>query len=101
MGKLISLTKAAAENMKLSTELTQPATIIAMAKALNKIPMDRITFVQYPGATGGTGIYAGISGGGRYVETGAAIGVRAANGGCQQRFKVNYVVARLTGAVKL
>jgi LCP family protein required for cell wall assembly len=59
VGKLISLTKAAAENMKLSTELTQPATIIAMAKALNKIPMDRITFVQYPGATGGTGIYAG------------------------------------------
>jgi anionic cell wall polymer biosynthesis LytR-Cps2A-Psr (LCP) family protein len=59
VGKLISLTKAAAENMKLSTELTQPATIIAMAKALNKIPMDRITFVQYPGATGGSGIYTG------------------------------------------
>lgn len=58
-GKLIGLTKAAAENMQLSKELTQPATIIAMAKALNKIPMDRITFVQYPGATGGTGIYEG------------------------------------------
>jgi LCP family protein required for cell wall assembly len=58
-GKLIGLTKAAAENMQLSKELTQPATIIAMAKALNKIPMDRITFVQYPGATGGTGIYSG------------------------------------------
>lgn len=58
-GKLIGLAKAAAENMQLSKELTQPATIIAMAKALNKIPMDRITFVQYPGATGGTGIYEG------------------------------------------
>jgi len=58
-GKLIGLAKAAAANMQLSKELTQPATIIAMAKALNNIPMDRITFVQYPGATGGTGIYAG------------------------------------------
>lgn len=57
--KLIGLTKAAAANMQLSTELTQPATVIAMAKALNKIPMDRITFVQYPGSTGGVGIYAG------------------------------------------
>src|SRR5690606_19988506 len=59
VGKLIGLAKAAAENMQLSKELTQPATIVAMAKALNKIPMDRITFVQYPGATGGTGIYEG------------------------------------------
>jgi LCP family protein required for cell wall assembly len=59
VSKLISLTKAAAENMQLSKELTQPATIIAMAKALNKIPMDRITFLQFPGSTGGTGIYAG------------------------------------------
>jgi len=59
VGTLMSLAKAAAANMKLSTELTQPATIVAMAKALNKIPMDRITFVQYPGSTGGTGIYSG------------------------------------------
>ncbi|QEO10735.1 LytR family transcriptional regulator [Protaetiibacter larvae] len=59
VGKLIGLTKAAAANMQLSTELTQPATVVAMAKALNKIPMDRITFVQYPGSTGGQGIYAG------------------------------------------
>lgn len=59
VGTLMSLAKAAAANMTLSTELTQPATIVAMAKALNKIPMDRITFIQYPGATGGTGIYSG------------------------------------------
>ncbi|WP_246140028.1 LCP family protein [Protaetiibacter larvae] len=57
--KLIGLTKTAAANMQLSTELTQPATVVAMAKALNKIPMDRITFVQYPGSTGGSGMYAG------------------------------------------
>ncbi|TXK18685.1 LCP family protein [Homoserinibacter sp. GY 40078] len=59
VGKLISLTQAAAKNMSLSEELTQPATIIAMAKALNNIPMDRITFVQYPGTTGVGGIYTG------------------------------------------
>ena len=58
-GRLISLAKAAAANMTLSQELTQPATIIAMAKALDNIPMDRITFVQYPGVTGQGGIYAG------------------------------------------
>ena len=58
-GTLLSLAKAAAANMTLSKELTQPATIIAMAKALNNIPMDRITFVQYPGSTGGEGIYEG------------------------------------------
>jgi hypothetical protein len=51
--------------------------------------------------TRGTGIYLGISGRGRYVETGAAIGLRAANGGCQQRFKLNYVVAQLKGTVRL
>ncbi len=57
--KLIGLAQVAADNMILSKELTQPATIVAMAKALNKIPMDRITFIQYPGSTGGTGIYTG------------------------------------------
>lgn len=59
VSKLISLAQVAAENMQLSRELTQPATIVAMAKALNNIPMDRITFVQYPGSTGGDGIYLG------------------------------------------
>ncbi|TPX03574.1 LytR family transcriptional regulator [Schumannella luteola] len=59
VGTLMSLAKAAVANMQLSTELTQPATIVAMAKALNNIPMDRITFIQAPGSTGGTGIYSG------------------------------------------
>ena len=59
VGTLMSLAKAAAANMTLSKELTQPATIVAMAKALNNIPMDRITFVQYPGSTGGDGMYKG------------------------------------------
>jgi len=55
--KLLSLAYAAKDNMTLSAELAQPATMVAMAKALSRIPMDRITFVQYPGSTGGTGIY--------------------------------------------
>jgi len=59
VGKLIGLAKAATANMTLSKELSQPATMIAMAKALNNIPMDRITFVQYPGTTGQGGIYTG------------------------------------------
>ncbi len=57
--KLLSLAYVAKDNMILSSELAQPATMVAMAKALARIPMDRITFVQYPGATGGTGIYEG------------------------------------------
>ncbi len=57
--KLLSLAYVAKDNMVLSSELAQPATMVAMAKALARIPMDRITFVQYPGGTGGTGIYEG------------------------------------------
>jgi LCP family protein required for cell wall assembly len=56
-GKLWGLAQIAGEKMTLSAELTQPTTMIAMAKALDNIPMDRITLVQYPGGTGGTGIY--------------------------------------------
>lgn len=59
VSKLLSLAYVARDNMTLSSELAQPATMVAMAKALARIPMDRITFVQYPGSTGGTGIYEG------------------------------------------
>lgn len=59
VGKLIGLANVAKDNMILSTELAQVPTMVAMAKALSRIPMDRITFVQYPGSTGGTGIYEG------------------------------------------
>jgi hypothetical protein len=51
--------------------------------------------------TGGSGIYRGIAGGGHYLETGAAIGVRAPGGGCERRFKLNYVVAHLRGITRL
>lgn len=59
VGKLISLANVARDNMVLSSELAQIPTMVAMAKALSRIPMDRITFVQYPGSTGGSGIFAG------------------------------------------
>lgn len=55
--KLYGLAKAATQNMTLSRELTQIPTMIALAKALANIPMERITFVQYPGTTGHPGIY--------------------------------------------
>jgi len=57
VGKLWGLAQIASEKMKLSEELIQPTTMIAMAKALDNIPMERITLVQYPGTTAGTGIY--------------------------------------------
>lgn len=59
VGKLLALANVAKDNMRLSDELAQVATMVAMAKALSNIPMERITFVQYPGSTGGTGIYEG------------------------------------------
>jgi LCP family protein required for cell wall assembly len=59
VGKLIGLANVAKDNMILSKELAQVPTMVAMAKALSRIPMDRIVFAQYPGSTGGTGIYEG------------------------------------------
>ena len=59
VAKLYGLATAAQQNMTLSAELSQPLTMVAMAKALSRIPMERITFVQYPGSTGGTGIFEG------------------------------------------
>ncbi|MEO7374070.1 MAG: LytR family transcriptional regulator, partial [Terrimesophilobacter sp.] len=44
--------------MTLSNSLKNVNTMVAMAQVLKKLPLDRIMFVQYPGVTGGTGIYA-------------------------------------------
>ncbi len=57
--KLYNLAAAALESMKLSTSLANASTMVSIALALKDIPLERVTFVQYPGATGGTGIYAG------------------------------------------
>ncbi len=57
--KLYNLAAAALESMVLSTSLGNASTMVSIALALKDIPLERVTFVQYPGATGGTGIYAG------------------------------------------
>jgi LCP family protein required for cell wall assembly len=46
--KLYGLATAAAEHMTLSKELASPTTMVSIALALKDIPLDRITFIQYP-----------------------------------------------------
>ena len=57
--KLYELADAALTHMQLSTSLAQVDTMIAIAQALKDIPLERVTFVQYPGTTGGDGVYLG------------------------------------------
>jgi len=57
--KLYSIAQAAVTNMELSSNFRNTDTLISIAKALNTLELDQVTFVQYPGTTGGTGIYAG------------------------------------------
>ena len=59
VGTLYNLANAALSNMKLSSSLADPGTMVSIALALKDIPLERVTFVQYPGNTGGEGIYAG------------------------------------------
>ncbi|EAR23969.1 membrane protein [marine actinobacterium PHSC20C1] len=55
--KLYNLADAAIANMQLSKGLSDIPTMVSIALALKDIPLDRIQFVQYPGTTGGTGVY--------------------------------------------
>jgi len=57
--KLYNLANAALSSMTLSSGLADPSTMVSIALALKDIPLERVTFVQYPGRTGGEGIYAG------------------------------------------
>jgi LCP family protein required for cell wall assembly len=59
VGKLYSIAQVVTQSMTLSTEMANPDTLVALAQALNKVGLDRMTFVRYPGTTGGTGIYQG------------------------------------------
>ena len=59
LSKLYPLVNTASTSLKLSTSLANPDTMISIALALKNIPLERVTFVQYPGTTGGEGIYAG------------------------------------------
>ena len=57
--KLYSLARAAASNMTLSEGLTDVNTMVQIGSALRDLPLDQVNFVQYPGTTEGTGVYAG------------------------------------------
>ncbi len=58
--KLYGLANGALSNMTLSNSLAQVPTMVSIALALKNIPLERVTFVQYPGSTGNTeGVYAG------------------------------------------
>jgi hypothetical protein len=56
---LYSVAKVMVSNMTLSSSLNSPDVLVSMAMALKKIDLKNIVFVQYPGSTGGTGIYSG------------------------------------------
>jgi len=57
--KLYGLATVATTSMQLSSSLASVDTMVSMALVLKDIPTENITFVQYPGTTGGTGVYAG------------------------------------------
>ena len=56
-GTVYGLAQAAATNMQLSTSLASVDTMYSMALALKDIPLDSITFVQYPGLLNVPGPY--------------------------------------------
>ncbi|OIH94379.1 LCP family protein [Curtobacterium sp. MCBA15_001] len=56
---LYKLARAAASNMQLSQSLNDVGTMVQMGRALQDLPLDQVNFVQYPGTTSGTGVYAG------------------------------------------
>lgn len=57
--KLYGLATVATSSMQLSSSLGTVDTMVSMALVLKDIPTQNITFVQYPGTTGGTGVYSG------------------------------------------
>jgi LCP family protein required for cell wall assembly len=58
--KVYNLADAAISSMTLSNSLSDIPTMVSIALALKNIPLERVTFVQYPGTTGNTeGVYAG------------------------------------------
>jgi LCP family protein required for cell wall assembly len=53
------LATAATESMQLSSSLDSITAMTQIALALKNIPPSHVVFVQYPGTTGGSGIFAG------------------------------------------
>jgi anionic cell wall polymer biosynthesis LytR-Cps2A-Psr (LCP) family protein len=54
---LFGLANAATRYMTLSSKMASPDALVSIALALKDIPLGNIVFVQYPGATGGGGVY--------------------------------------------
>jgi LCP family protein required for cell wall assembly len=59
LGKLYGIAQAATQNITLSENFAQLNTLVSIALVLKDIPLENIVMVQYPGRTGGTGIYTG------------------------------------------
>jgi len=57
--KIYNLAKAATANMTLSQGFSNLDTLASIALALKDIPLESVTFVQYPGTTGADGVYSG------------------------------------------
>jgi LCP family protein required for cell wall assembly len=58
--KLFGIAKAAASNMQLSTSLANLNTMVSIAMALRDIPLEQISFLQYPNAYGSSGGQQGV-----------------------------------------
>ena len=57
--KVLKLATAASQNMQLSSSLSSVDTMLSIALALRKVPLENVNFVQYPNTTGQGGIYEG------------------------------------------
>ena len=57
--KVYDLASAALNSMQLSSSLGNLDTMVSIALALKDIPPQNVTFIQYPGWTGGEGVYFG------------------------------------------
>ena len=57
--KVYALAQAATSSMQLSSGLRQPDNMLSIAAKLKDIPLNAVTFVQFPGTTGQGGIYEG------------------------------------------
>ncbi len=55
------IASAASSSMQLSSSLESIPTMVSIASTLKNIPPSNVEFVQYPGTTGGTGIFAASS----------------------------------------
>jgi LCP family protein required for cell wall assembly len=56
---IYKIASAASTSMQLSSSLESIPTMISIASTLKNIPPSHVEFVQYPGTTGGTGIFSG------------------------------------------